>query len=98
MESGHVALWRDSGETHLLNAGPDLCTMRQHSIDKHIVATGGKENKLKLFDIEKQQSIFEEKNVPHDWLELRVPIWVTDTCFLPDNSVASCSKYGHVSD
>ena len=41
-------------------------------------AFGGRENDLGLFDIEKQESIFTARNVPNDFLDLRVPVWVSD--------------------
>ena len=41
-------------------------------------AFGGRENDLGLFDVEKQETIFTARNVPHDWLNLRVPVWIAD--------------------
>ncbi|RLU16853.1 hypothetical protein DMN91_010921 [Ooceraea biroi] len=52
-------------------------------VQKNIIATGGLENRLKLFDLEKRTLIFSEKNLSHDWLELRIPIWISDLNFLP---------------
>jgi len=46
------------------------------------VATGGKEMGLKLWDCETKQKRFQAKNVKHDFLDMRVPIWVTDIQFL----------------
>lgn len=45
---------------------------------------GGRENDLALYDIETEEPVFKGRNVPNDWLQLRVPIWVTDmkVCFL----------------
>ena len=43
-----------------------------------VFAYGGRENDLCLFDLEKQESIFTARNVPHDFLSLRVPVWVSD--------------------
>lgn len=39
---------------------------------------GGRENDLALYDIETEEPVFKARNVPNDWLQLRVPIWVTD--------------------
>lgn len=45
------------------------------------VAYGGKENDLTFFDTNTQQVIWNAKNVPHDKLRLRVPIWITSLAF-----------------
>ncbi|XP_011310518.1 WD repeat-containing protein 74 [Fopius arisanus] len=98
VESGDVKLWRneDMGEL-LVEAGKNLHRMRPSSVDKNVIATGGNEHKLQLFDLEKQTRIFEEKNVRHDWLELKVPLWISDIGFLSESSqIATCSRYGHV--
>ena len=41
-------------------------------------AVGGKENDIALYDIEQKDAIFRGRNVPNDFLNLRVPIWVAD--------------------
>lgn len=98
MESGHVKLWRFQGEDQvLIEAGNNLERMRHSMVNKNIIATGGKEHKLQLFDLEKQMRVFEEKNVRHDWLELKVPLWISDIGFIPDSSqIVTCGRYGHV--
>lgn len=98
MESGHVKLWRvDESDQQLIEAGENMSRMRHSSVNKNIIATGGKEHKLQLFDLERQAKVFTEKNVPHDWLELKVPLWISDIGFIPASSqVVTCSKYGHV--
>lgn len=66
-------------------------------VQRNIIATGGREHRLKLYDLEKQTMIFSEKNLPHDWLELRVPIWVSDANFLPETQeIATVGRYGYV--
>jgi len=48
------------------------------------VGTGGQKNDLKLWDLNRpDEPIFRAKNVPNDFLDLQVPIWVTDLGFLP---------------
>lgn len=100
VESGHIKLWRyDESEQLLINAGENLHRMRHSKINSNIIATGGRENELKLFDLERREKVFTEKNVPPDMLQLRMPIWVSDIAFLPNTSlVVTTSKYGHVSD
>ena len=65
------------------------------------IATAGKENRLQLWDLSRPDvvPVFSAKNVKHDKLELRVPVWVTDICFpdaLSPSSVATVSRYGHI--
>lgn len=98
VKSGEVSLWPfDRKEEVLINAGENLHRMCHSCTQKNIIATGGLENRLKLFDLEKQELIFSEKNIPHDWLELRVPIWISDLNFLPGTKqIATVGRYGHV--
>lgn len=98
VESGHVNLSRDSEkEENVLNVGGNLLRMRQANQHKNIIAVGGNENTLKLYDLKKKVNIFTAKNVSHDWLQLRVPISVTDMCFLTgDTKIVAVGKYGHV--
>ncbi|XP_077293599.1 WD repeat domain 74 lethal (2) k09848 [Arctopsyche grandis] len=100
VESGVIKIWKsNTSDEHLLNTGGPIEKMKHCSYNSSIIATGGKENDLKLWDLEKRTTTFHAKNVPHDWLQLRVPIWVSDICFLPENNgnvVAVCSRYGAV--
>ena len=43
-----------------------------------VFAVGGRENDLALYDIETKEAVFRGRNVPNDFLSLRVPIWVAD--------------------
>lgn len=71
--------------------------MRPSNVEKNVIATGGKEHKLQLFDLHTKKRIFEEKNIRHDWLELKVPLWISDIGFLHNSSqIVTCSKHGHV--
>ncbi|XP_076824627.1 WD repeat-containing protein 74-like [Clavelina lepadiformis] len=85
--SGHVRLWDfDAKEPSIsLNAGANLecMTFNQNS---DLLATGGKENLLRLWDINSaKEPIFKAKNVRPDWLQLRIPVWITNIKFLPDS-------------
>jgi len=91
--------------------GKDLTCAKIHPEQSHIVAVGGKERELTLYDMNvlsgkavepaasasvgsakttkyKQQKesengqIFQAKNVKNDFLDLRVPVWITDLEFL----------------
>merc|ERR1711994_661731 len=61
--------------------------------------TGGKENELHLWDLNTfEKPVFQAKNVRHDKLELRVPVWISGIAFCPENAdrVSVVSKHGHV--
>lgn len=100
-ESGTVRVWReDSGEpVTQLDAGKNVCRMRQSPVHRHKVATGGKENGLKIWDLEKpEKPVFTAKNLRDDWLDLRRPHWVRDMAFIPDSDkVVTCTGYHQVS-
>jgi ribosome biogenesis protein NSA1 len=68
----------------------------QQSTTAPSVATGGKENKLKLWDLDRPDApVFTAKNVRNDWLNLRVPEWVTDVTFIPDSQRIVTSTNDH---
>lgn len=64
------------------------------------MAVGGKdrENRLKVFDLEAQKVIFTSKNVPHDNLQLEVPVWDSDLSFVNESEtcLATCSRHGYI--
>ncbi|OWK17471.1 WDR74, partial [Cervus elaphus hippelaphus] len=81
-----------------LRVGPGVCRMRQDPARPHIVATGGKENALKVWDLQgSEEPLFRAKNVRNDWLDLRVPIWDQDIQFLPESQkLVTCTGYHQV--
>lgn len=97
----------DNGKIHILDdastvmeAGDNISKMRQCPQNRNLVAVGGKDraNNLNVFDLEAQKSIFKSKNVPHDNLQLEVPIWESDLTFVnnSDKYLATCSRYGYI--
>eukprot|EP00937_MAST-01D_sp_MAST-1D-sp2_P004200 g4200.t1 len=46
-----------------------------------VVAVGGKERELSLWSVKTQQRLFLSRNVAHDKLDLRQPVWFTDVHF-----------------
>lgn len=63
------------------------------------IAFGGNENDLKIFDLEKNELVWEARNVPKDNLGLRVPIWHTDIKFanrVENNKIVSGTGYKHI--
>ncbi|KAL3984808.1 WD domain G-beta repeat family protein [Acanthocheilonema viteae] len=84
VESGELSVSSPSGEiVKELDAGNNLIVMVPNCEQEGHYATGGKENPLKIWDIEKGEKIFTAKNVRPDELQLRVPIWVNDIRFIP---------------
>jgi len=71
--------------------------MKQCPDSKNLVAVGGKELDLQIWDLDNpQEPVFRAKNVRPDFLELRVPVWISDIAFLSKDAVAVCSRYGHI--
>ncbi|CAH1797372.1 unnamed protein product [Owenia fusiformis] len=98
-ESGLIKVWKDNEECQVeIQAGDNINRMRNNPQCPHLLATGGKENDLKIWDINRpEKPTFAAKNVRCDWLDLRVPIWVLDLRFIPDSEkVAICSGHKHV--
>ncbi|TRY62934.1 hypothetical protein TCAL_15237 [Tigriopus californicus] len=51
-----------------------LCQMVAHPNQRHLMATGGKENDLQVWDLNRPEApVFRARNVPLDSLQLRVP-------------------------
>lgn len=99
VESGLLKVWKEgSTDTVEVNVGNGVCRMQQNSSQRHRVATGGKENPLKVWDLERpDKAIFTAKNVAHDWLDMRVPMWVRDIGFIPDSDkIVTCTGHHQV--
>jgi len=103
LENGSVLLGSFAEDKTLieLSTGKNLSAIQQCPHNKHVIATGGKENDLKIWNLEGPDTtvpIFCARNIPHDFLELRVPVWVQGVTFLPQSSelVAVCTRYGQV--
>lgn len=84
-----------------LEQGRELCRMRQSPTERSLVATGGKENDLQLWDLNRTDAgpRFRARNVKNNFLDLRVPVWISDICF-PDSlsaaQVCVVSRHSHV--
>ncbi|XP_034838159.1 WD repeat-containing protein 74 [Maniola hyperantus] len=95
LTSGIVQIWGKKEDT-CVHTGAKLDSMRLCGQDTTLFATGGEENDLKVWRIGDQEPVFTAKNLPHDWLQLRRPVWVTDLTFLTPELVAVCSRHGYV--
>lgn len=61
VESGTLKVWGDNPST--IETGGPLSCMRQSPNEENIAGTGGKENELKLWDLETGKTTFIAKNV-----------------------------------
>mmetsp|Transcript_30816 Transcript_30816/g.40716 ORF Transcript_30816/g.40716 Transcript_30816/m.40716 type:complete len:441 (-) Transcript_30816:89-1411(-) len=65
-----------------------------------LLATGGRDNGIKLWDLKTQTMIWKAKNVPPDKLDLEVPIWPTAIKFMETDAggckLASGTGHRHV--
>lgn len=79
---------QDAGQPAGFNVGSDLNIMRLESATQTVIGVGGNEHDLNLWSLETQQVLFKAKNITHDKLDMRVPVWVKDLRFLstPGNS------------
>ncbi|XP_053908496.1 WD repeat-containing protein 74 isoform X1 [Cuculus canorus] len=98
VESGLIRVWRQDGTEPLeLEAGGGLCRMRQDPVNQQRLGTGGKENALKVWDLERpREPVFRAKNVRNDWLDLRVPIWDRDLQFLSSGKIVTCTAHRQI--
>ncbi|XP_043931679.1 WD repeat-containing protein 74 [Protopterus annectens] len=99
VESGLLKVWKEGSPDNVeINVGRDVCKMRQNPTKREYMATGGKENDLKIWDLQRPEiPIFKAKNVRNDWLDLRVPVWVRDMQFIPDSDrIVTCTGYHQV--
>lgn len=98
LSSGLLKVWKPDGTSIEQNVGSDVWKMKQNQQDLNMVATGGKENDLKIWDLNKLgESVFKAKNVRNDFLNMRVPIWVTDMEFIKETKqIVTCTGYHKV--
>ena len=65
------------------SVGKPVHAARFHS-SAGVLAVGGPEHDLALWDVEKSMSTFQARNVSNTELDLRVPVWVSAMQFLPE--------------
>lgn len=79
-----------------LSVGQGVCCMRGCTQARHLVAVGGKELDIKIFDVAAGQQSFAAENVPDDWLDMRVPIWNRDLRFRDESNLITATGFGQV--
>ena len=78
-----VAEWQLKGPLTCMVSGPP---------SSGVVAVGGKERELGLYDLSTGEATWEARNVPHDKLSLRQPVWVTAVHFLDGDEEGGAGK------
>lgn len=98
ISTGVIQILTDNPDPTIIKVGDNLSKIRQCRENKKLIATGGKErqNRLKIWDVTTKENIFLSKNLPHDSLQLEVPIWDNDFGFIDEHCLATCSRYGYV--
>ena len=93
-KSGQVYVWKDEEVTEKFKIGLNTeCCSRTH--DGRMIS-GGKENELKVWDLETQKPIFTSKNVKRDDLDIRMPVWVRSvTTLRTESNVISVGTQYH---
>jgi ribosome biogenesis protein NSA1 len=81
--SGRVVVRQQGAGDHVFKVGEQVYRMRLERQSENQIATGGKENFLKVWDTTTGQKTWQCKNVAHDDLNLRVPFWINDLAFSP---------------
>ncbi|KAM4018090.1 WD repeat-containing protein 74 isoform 2-T2 [Anomaloglossus baeobatrachus] len=99
VESGLLKVWKEGSNENLeVQVGAAVEKMRLCDTQRNKVGTGGKENDLKIWDLQRpEEPIFKAKNVRNDWLDLRVPVWIRDLDFIPESDkIVTCTSHHQV--
>jgi ribosome biogenesis protein NSA1 len=65
-----------------IDAGGPVSAFSLEKSQRSCFAVGGKEMDAELWDIATQTRTFKARNVPHDFLDMRLPVWITALEFL----------------
>ncbi|KAL5270889.1 hypothetical protein ACHWQZ_G001525 [Mnemiopsis leidyi] len=87
-KNGQVHVWKDEEVAEKFKIGENVESCVKLSDGK--IVSGGKENELKVWDLETQKSVFTSKNVPRDELDIRVPVWIKSISSPPNDSNILC--------
>lgn len=103
-KNGQVCICKSSADNRLINGSSNEFIGEYFQVSGPLsagdtcnngLAFGGNENDLKLYDQTTLQCIWKAKNVPHDNLRLRVPIWITAVAFIQPETT-SISTGAHI--
>lgn len=77
------------------SVGKDIRSMEVCPSKVGWIATGGKEELLKVWDVESKKAVFKSKNVKPDMLDLRQPVCINDIAFLPHDTTKLVTATAH---
>uniref|UniRef100_A0AC35GQF4 WD repeat-containing protein 74 n=1 Tax=Panagrolaimus sp. PS1159 TaxID=55785 RepID=A0AC35GQF4_9BILA len=98
-KTGQLQIWTPEGKllsSDEWNAGNDILAFDKKPSSSTIIATSGKENLLKIWDIETRQITWSARNVKHDKLNVRVPIWDNGLKFINENEIVTVTGTSHI--
>ncbi|XP_034021491.1 WD repeat-containing protein 74 [Thalassophryne amazonica] len=100
VETGALRVWTEDRTEPVaeIQAGTNVCRMRQNPVHRNWVGTGGKDTGLKIWDLDRPDAaVFTAKNLRDDCLDLRRRQWVRDLGFIPGtDKVVTCTGYRQV--
>ena len=66
--------------------------------EKCLIATGGKENDLKVWSLDNMETpVYKAKNVADNWMRLREPVWIMSLDFLDKQRIVVGTAHHKVS-
>ncbi len=84
----------DNKESHI-SVGQPVSKMRQAPSNCDVIAVGGKQLDLRLYSLNEKKQIWKAKNVRNDWLNMPVPVWVSDMDFFKEEKDGNTSSSYH---
>mmetsp|Transcript_11822 Transcript_11822/g.26064 ORF Transcript_11822/g.26064 Transcript_11822/m.26064 type:complete len:546 (-) Transcript_11822:225-1862(-) len=76
-ENGEEKAKEEEGCTHFKLPGPVAAAELEPVAGSTRIAFGGDENDVKIFDLAKNEIVWKAKNMPNDFLELRIPLKIS---------------------
>lgn len=98
LENGNLQRWKNEQCDMEKSVGDDIKVMVHNKHTNDLIATGGQENDLKLWQLKSMDKpVFVAKNVKNDFLNLRIPIWITAIDFFrEDNNKVAVGSANHI--
>jgi len=88
---GDLAIWEDDEVLEKISLGPNIEKCVRNASGQ--VISGGKENELKVWDLETKKAVYTSKNIPRDFLELRVPVWIRSISPVPNSDLIAIGTH-----
>eukprot|EP00465_Bigelowiella_longifila_P006644 CAMPEP_0185262902 /NCGR_PEP_ID=MMETSP1359-20130426/10926_1 /TAXON_ID=552665 /ORGANISM="Bigelowiella longifila, Strain CCMP242" /LENGTH=325 /DNA_ID=CAMNT_0027849971 /DNA_START=54 /DNA_END=1031 /DNA_ORIENTATION=+ len=89
-KNGVVQIFEEGKEVSTFKVGEKTCRVKLCP-GSSVIATGGNEELLKVWDLTKKKQIFKARNVKPDKLDLRYPVHILDISFFAEASSGSSS-------